>query len=73
MGAEPQAPQPLLKKNTSYIPLIAQTIDDLGIRGQLMVRIISSSIGRHEDEDNSKNRPTSDRHQARINSSVLNH
>ena len=39
----------------------------------LMVPIISSSIERHEDKDNSKNRPASGDHRARTNSSVLNH
>ena len=61
------------EKKTSYIPLVVQTTDDLGIGGQLMIPIIPPSIGRQDDRDSSRNRPTSDRHQARIESFVLHH
>ena len=61
------------KRKTSHIPLVIQTTDDLGIGGQLMIPIIPPSIGRQDDRDSSRNRPTSDRHQARTESFVLHH
>ena len=61
------------EKKTSHIPLVIQTMDDLGIGGQLMILIIPPSIGRQDDGDSSRNRPTSDCHQARTDSFVLHH
>jgi len=48
-------------------------MDDLGIGGQLIVPIISSSVGKAMDESNSKTHSTSSDHQARTNPPVLNH
>ena len=64
---------PIAKKKNPHIPVTIQNMDDLGIGGQLIVPIISSFIERYDDEDNSKIYPTSNDHQVKTNSSVLNH
>ena len=60
------------KKKNPHIPMTVQNMDDLGIGWQLIVLIISSSIGKTVDESNSEIRPTSGDHQAKTRPSALN-
>ena len=53
--------------------MTVQNMDDLRIRGQLIVSNISLSIAKTVDESNSKVHPTSNDRQARTSSSTLNY